>query len=128
MWASMAAIHLTLAHLPAEALAERLQAHSQDRRDFRRRRCHQRADPVLPTVHYNMGGIPTNYWGEVLNPTAKEPNRVVPGLMAVGGPGCASVHGANRLGSGFVLTSWCSAAPPRSAPVRSLTPRPATAR
>ncbi len=55
--------------------------------------------PVLPTVHYNMGGIPANYHGEVLNPTPDDPNRIVPGLMAVGEAACASVHGANRLGS-----------------------------
>ena len=55
--------------------------------------------PVLPTVHYNMGGIPTNYWGEALEPTARNPDRIQPGLMAVGEAGCASVHGANRLGS-----------------------------
>jgi len=54
-------------------------------------------------VHYNMGGIPTNYWGEVLNPTAKDPNAIVPGLMAVGEAGCASVHGANRLGSNSLI-------------------------
>ena len=54
---------------------------------------------MLPTVHYNMGGIPTNYWGEVLNPTEANPDATVPGLMAVGEAGCASVHGANRLGS-----------------------------
>ena len=59
--------------------------------------------PVLPTVHYNMGGIPTNYWGEVLNPTKKDQNAVVPGLMAVGEAGCASVHGANRLGSNSLI-------------------------
>ena len=59
--------------------------------------------PVLPTVHYNMGGIPTNYWGEVLNPTAENPDRVSPGLMAVGEAGCASVHGANRLGSNSLI-------------------------
>jgi succinate dehydrogenase / fumarate reductase flavoprotein subunit len=59
--------------------------------------------PVLPTVHYNMGGIPTNYWGEVLNPTKGDPDRVVPGLMAVGEAGCASVHGANRLGSNSLI-------------------------
>src|SRR5690606_33538668 len=55
--------------------------------------------PVLPTVHYNMGGIPANYHGEVLSPTPDNPDRVVPGLMAVGEAACASVHGANRLGS-----------------------------
>jgi len=54
-------------------------------------------------VHYNMGGIPTNYWGEVLNPTAKDPDAIVPGLMAVGEAGCASVHGANRLGSNSLI-------------------------
>ena len=59
--------------------------------------------PVSPTVHYNMGGIPTNYWGEVLNPTAKSPDRIQPGLMAVGEAGCASVHGANRLGSNSLI-------------------------
>ncbi|TIW30230.1 MAG: FAD-binding protein, partial [Mesorhizobium sp.] len=59
--------------------------------------------PVLPTVHYNMGGVPTNYWGEVLNPTALNPDQVSPGLMAVGEAGCASVHGANRLGSNSLI-------------------------
>jgi succinate dehydrogenase / fumarate reductase flavoprotein subunit len=59
--------------------------------------------PVLPTVHYNMGGIPTNYWGEVLNPTNEGPDAVAPGLMAVGEAGCASVHGANRLGSNSLI-------------------------
>ncbi|HID67386.1 MAG TPA: FAD-binding protein, partial [Roseibacterium sp.] len=59
--------------------------------------------PVLPTVHYNMGGIPTNYWGEVLNPTKDAPDAIVPGLMAVGEAGCASVHGANRLGSNSLI-------------------------
>ena len=55
--------------------------------------------PVLPTVHYNMGGIPTNHFGEVLNPTAADPDKVVPGLFAAGEAACASVHGANRLGA-----------------------------
>ncbi len=59
--------------------------------------------PVIPTVHYNMGGIPTNYWGEVLNPTEDDPDAVAPGLMAVGEAGCASVHGANRLGSNSLI-------------------------
>jgi succinate dehydrogenase / fumarate reductase flavoprotein subunit len=59
--------------------------------------------PVLPTVHYNMGGIPTNYWGEVLNPTPATRTRRSPGLMAVGEAGCASVHGANRLGSNSLI-------------------------
>ena len=59
--------------------------------------------PVLPTVHYDMGGIPTNYHGEVLGPTADDPERVVPGLMAIGEAACVSVHGANRLGCNSLL-------------------------
>ena len=55
--------------------------------------------PVLPTVHYNMGGIPTNVHTEVLRPTKDNPDAVVPGLMAVGEAACVSVHGANRLGT-----------------------------
>jgi succinate dehydrogenase / fumarate reductase flavoprotein subunit len=59
--------------------------------------------PVLPTVHYNMGGIPTNIHGEVIRPTADNPDAVVPGLMAVGEAACVSVHGANRLGTNSLL-------------------------
>ncbi len=59
--------------------------------------------PVIPTAHYNMGGIPTNYHGEVINPTAEDPNKVVPGLMAIGEAACVSVHGANRLGTNSLL-------------------------
>lgn len=59
--------------------------------------------PVLPTVHYNMGGIPTNYRGQVLNPTKNDPNKIVPGLLAAGEAACASVHGANRLGANSLL-------------------------
>jgi succinate dehydrogenase / fumarate reductase flavoprotein subunit len=59
--------------------------------------------PVLPMVHYTMGGIPTNHWGEVLNPTQNDPNRTTPGLMAVGEAACASVHGANRLGANSLI-------------------------
>jgi succinate dehydrogenase / fumarate reductase flavoprotein subunit len=59
--------------------------------------------PVLPTVHYNMGGIPTNYHGEALRPTAGNPDNIVPGLMAVGEAACVSVHGANRLGTNSLL-------------------------
>jgi succinate dehydrogenase / fumarate reductase flavoprotein subunit len=59
--------------------------------------------PVLPTVHYNMGGIPTNYHGEVLNPTKDNPDAVAPGLMAIGECACSSVHGANRLGTNSLL-------------------------
>jgi len=96
-------IHLNLSHLPPEALAERLPGISESARIFAGVDVTKEAIPVLPTVHYNMGGIPTNYWGEVLNPTADNPNAVVPGLMAVGEAGCASVHGANRLGSNSLI-------------------------
>ena len=58
---------------------------------------------MLPTVHYNMGGIPTNHFGEVLRPTDADPDAVVPGLFAAGEAGCASVHGANRLGANSLL-------------------------
>ncbi|MFG5381354.1 succinate dehydrogenase flavoprotein subunit [Yoonia sp. R2-816] len=96
-------IHLNLNHLPKEALAERLPGISESARIFAGVDVTKEPIPVLPTVHYNMGGIPTNYHGEVLNPTKKDPNRVVPGLMAVGEAGCASVHGANRLGSNSLI-------------------------
>src|SRR4029078_1695915 len=59
--------------------------------------------PVLPTVHYNMGGIPTNYHGEVVTLKSGNPETVVPGLMAIGEAACVSVHGANRLGSNSLL-------------------------
>ena len=96
-------IHLNLSHLPAEALAERLPGISESARVFAGVDVTKEPIPVLPTVHYNMGGIPTNYWGEVLNPSADNPTAVVPGLMAVGEAGCASVHGANRLGSNSLI-------------------------
>ena len=96
-------IHLHLNHLPPETLAERLPGISESARIFAGVDLTKEPIPVLPTVHYNMGGIPTNYWGEVLNPTASDPDRIVPGLMAVGEAGCASVHGANRLGSNSLI-------------------------
>ena len=96
-------IHLHLNHLPAETLAQRLPGISESARIFAGVDLTKEPIPVLPTVHYNMGGVPTNYWGEVLNPTAKSPDRVVPGLMAVGEAACASVHGANRLGSNSLI-------------------------
>jgi succinate dehydrogenase / fumarate reductase, flavoprotein subunit len=96
-------IHLNLNHLPKEALAERLPGISESAKIFAGVDVTKEPIPVLPTVHYNMGGIPTNYYGEVLNPTKADPNAVVPGLMAVGEAGCASVHGANRLGSNSLI-------------------------
>ena len=96
-------IHLHLNHLPPEVLAERLPGISESARIFAGVDLNQEAIPVLPTVHYNMGGIPTNYWGEALDPTVDDPDKLQPGLMAVGEAGCASVHGANRLGSNSLI-------------------------
>ncbi len=92
-------IHLHLDHLDPEVLHERLPGITESAKIFAGVDLTREPIPVLPTVHYNMGGIPANYHGEVLNPTVAEPDRIVPGLMAVGEAACASVHGANRLGS-----------------------------
>jgi succinate dehydrogenase / fumarate reductase flavoprotein subunit len=96
-------IYLHLDHLDPAVLHERLPGISESAKIFAGVDVTREPIPVLPTVHYNMGGIPTNYWGEVLNPTKKDPDRVTPGLMAVGEAGCASVHGANRLGSNSLI-------------------------
>ncbi|HEY6632858.1 MAG TPA: succinate dehydrogenase flavoprotein subunit [Rhizobiaceae bacterium] len=96
-------IYLHLDHLDPAVLHERLPGISESAKIFAGVDVTREPIPVLPTVHYNMGGIPTNYWGEVLNPTVDDPNRVSPGLMAVGEAGCASVHGANRLGSNSLI-------------------------
>jgi len=96
-------IYLHLNHLPPELLAERLPGISETAAIFAGVDVTKEPIPVIPTVHYNMGGIPTNYHGEVLNPTAKDPDAVVPGLLAAGEAACASVHGANRLGANSLL-------------------------
>jgi succinate dehydrogenase / fumarate reductase flavoprotein subunit len=96
-------IHLHLNHLPKATLDLRLPGISESARIFAGVDLTKEPIPVLPTVHYNMGGIPTNYFGEVLNPTHDNPDAVFPGLMAVGEAGCASVHGANRLGSNSLI-------------------------
>jgi succinate dehydrogenase / fumarate reductase flavoprotein subunit len=96
-------IHLHLNHLPRESLELRLPGITESARIFAGVDLHKEPIPVLPTVHYNMGGVPTNYWGEVLNPTKDNPDAIFPGLMAVGEAGCASVHGANRLGSNSLI-------------------------
>jgi succinate dehydrogenase / fumarate reductase, flavoprotein subunit len=96
-------IHLHLNHLPPETLHLRLPGISESARIFAGVDVTREPIPVLPTVHYNMGGIPTNYWGEVLNADAANPDRIAPGLMAVGEAACASVHGANRLGSNSLI-------------------------
>ncbi|MDO9639878.1 MAG: FAD-binding protein, partial [Pseudotabrizicola sp.] len=96
-------IHLHLNHLPRETLELRLPGISESAKIFAGVDLHKEPIPVLPTVHYNMGGIPTNYLGEVLNPQPGNPDAIFPGLMAVGEAGCASVHGANRLGSNSLI-------------------------
>jgi succinate dehydrogenase / fumarate reductase flavoprotein subunit len=96
-------IHLHLDHLDPAVLAERLPGITESARIFAGVDLHKDPIPVLPTVHYNMGGIQTNYWGEVLNPTPENPDAIAPGLMAVGEAACASVHGANRLGSNSLI-------------------------
>ena len=96
-------MHLNLSHIPPATLHERLPGISESAKIFAGVDITKEPIPILPTVHYNMGGIPTNYWGEVLNPTRENPDAVFPGLMAVGEAGCASVHGANRLGSNSLI-------------------------
>ena len=96
-------IFLHLDHLPPDTLAERLPGISETARIFSGVDVTSAPIPVLPTVHYNMGGIPTNYHGEVLTKANGDPDHVVPGLMAVGEAACVSVHGANRLGSNSLI-------------------------
>ncbi|HTW25617.1 MAG TPA: succinate dehydrogenase flavoprotein subunit [Acetobacteraceae bacterium] len=96
-------ILLHLEHLGAEILHQRLPGISETARIFSGVDVTKQPIPVLPTVHYNMGGIPTNYRGEVLRPTPDDPDAIVPGLMAVGECACVSVHGANRLGTNSLL-------------------------
>ncbi len=96
-------IHLNLMHLEPDMIKERLPGIAESARIFAGVDVTKEPIPVLPTVHYNMGGIQTNYKTEVINPTKKDPNAVVPGLMAIGEAGCVSVHGANRLGSNSLL-------------------------
>jgi len=92
-------IHLHLDHLDPKILHERLPGISESAKVFAGVDVTKEPIPVLPTVHYNMGGIPCNYHGEVLTKVGGDPDKVVPGLMAVGEAACVSVHGANRLGS-----------------------------
>ncbi|MEZ5891258.1 MAG: FAD-binding protein [Xanthobacteraceae bacterium] len=90
-------IFLHLDHLDPKVLAEQLPGISESAKIFAGVDV-TRPIPVLPTVHYNMGGIPTNYRGEALTKKEGDPDRVIPRLMAVGEAACVSVHGANRLG------------------------------
>jgi succinate dehydrogenase / fumarate reductase flavoprotein subunit len=96
-------IELHLEHLDPKTLHERLPGISESARIFAGVDVTRQPIPVLPTVHYNMGGVPTNYHGEAICPTDKNPDATVPGLMAIGEAACVSVHGANRLGSNSLL-------------------------
>lgn len=96
-------IYLHLDHLDPALLHERLPGISESARIFAGVDVTKEPIPVIPTVHYNMGGIPTNFHGEVLTKIGADPDCVVPGLMAIGEAACVSVHGANRLGSNSLI-------------------------
>src|SRR5438876_561529 len=96
-------IFLHLDHLDPKVLHERLPGISESVRIFANVDVTREPIPIAPTVHYNMGGIPTNYHGEVLTKKNGDDNAVVPGLMALGEAACVSVHGANRLGSNSLI-------------------------
>jgi succinate dehydrogenase / fumarate reductase flavoprotein subunit len=96
-------IFLHLDHLDPKILAERLPGISESAKIFAGVDVTREPIPVLPTVHYNMGGIPTNFYSEVVTKAGANPDQVVPGLMAVGEAACVSVHGANRLGSNSLI-------------------------
>ena len=96
-------IHLHLEHLGADVIKERLPGIAETTRIFSGVDVNLAPIPVLPTVHYNMGGIPTNVHGEVVTLKDGDPDSIVPGLFAVGEAACVSVHGANRLGSNSLL-------------------------
>ena len=97
-------IHLNLDHIDAKVLAERLPGITESGKIFANVDLTRQPLPVVPTVHYNMGGIPCNYHGEVMTigPDGN-PDTIVPGLFAVGEAACVSVHGANRLGSNSLI-------------------------
>ena len=96
-------INLHLEHLDPAVLHERLPGISESAKIFAGVDVTKEPIPILPTVHYNMGGIPTNYHGEALAGDKSDPEKTVPGLMAVGEAACVSVHGANRLGSNSLI-------------------------
>ncbi len=96
-------IHLHLEHLPPDVLDQRLPGIVQTARTFAGVDAHKEPIPVIPTVHYVMGGVPTNIKAEVICPTKDDPEAIVPGLMAIGEAACVSVHGANRLGTNSLL-------------------------
>jgi len=96
-------VHLHLEHLGRDVIDERLPGIAETAKIFAGVDVTKDPIPVLPTVHYNMGGIPTNYLGEVITKDANGGDRIVPGVMAIGEAACVSVHGANRLGSNSLI-------------------------
>ncbi|HWP01683.1 MAG TPA: succinate dehydrogenase flavoprotein subunit [Methylococcus sp.] len=96
-------LHLHLEHLDPAVIQERLPGIAETAMIFAGVDVTKEPIPVIPTVHYNMGGVPTNHWGEVVAPRDGNPETIVPGLMAIGEGACVSVHGANRLGSNSLL-------------------------
>lgn len=96
-------VYLHLEHLGSEIIFDRLPTIAESAQTFAGVDVTKEPIPVIPTVHYNMGGIPTNHFGEVVTLKSGNPDYVIPGLMALGEAGCVSVHGANRLGSNSLL-------------------------
>ena len=96
-------IYLHLEHIDPNVIKERLPGITETARIFANVDVTKEPIPIVPTVHYNMGGIPTNYHGEVVTSKGKNPDHVVKGLMAIGEAACVSVHGANRLGTNSLL-------------------------
>src|SRR5258708_739983 len=119
-------IYLHLEQLPADVLTARLPGIVETARIFAGVDAHKEPIPVIPTVHYVMGGIPTTIRAEVVCPTKDNPDAVVPGLMAIGEAACVSVHGANRLGtnSRLDLIVFGRAAALRAAALRAADHRP----
>ncbi|HMM76787.1 MAG TPA: succinate dehydrogenase flavoprotein subunit [Gammaproteobacteria bacterium] len=123
-------IHLHLEHLGAEVIEKRLPGIAESAKIFANVDVTREPIPVLPTVHYNMGGIPTNYHGNVVMLKDGNPDHEVPGLMAIGEAACVSVHGANRLGSNSLLDLVVfgrAAAKRCAAEIKPETPHPALA-
>jgi succinate dehydrogenase / fumarate reductase, flavoprotein subunit len=96
-------IYLHLDHLDPKILAERLPGITESAQIFAGVDLRRQPVPVIPTAHYNMGGIPTNHYGEAISPHGGDADATVPGLLAIGEASCASVHGANRLGSNSLI-------------------------
>ena len=117
-------IMLHLEHIDADTLHQRLPGITETARIFCGVDVTREPIPVLPTVHYNMGGIPTNYHGEVISSKNGDDSATVPGLMAIGEAACVSVHGANRLGTNSLLDIVVFGAPRRTGRPR---PAPRTA-